>query len=293
MISRRSRCAPSWSANRSRSGAGKYSASVDRRDGSSGRSEASTCWPAAILVCASSTASSGRGQAGARRPPRRDLLVVRQPVASPATPGSPGRAGAGTWRARGAAAAPGSGRRPAPCSARRCAAARARRPRRSARAAACRAPRPELAAAIAPASRILMLTSWSEVSTPAELSMKSVFTRPPPSAYSIRAAWVSPRLPPSRDHPRPQLGRVDPHRVAGPVARVGVRLVRRLHVGADAAVPQQVDRRAQDRGDQLVGRERGDRVVEAERRAGLRGDRHRLRRTAARRRRPAEISAGS
>ena len=50
---------------------------------------------------------------------------------------------------------------------------------------------------VAPASRILMLTSWSEVSTPAELSMKSVFTRPPPSAYSIRAAWVSPRLPPS------------------------------------------------------------------------------------------------
>ena len=42
-----------------------------------------------------------------------------------------------------------------------------------------------------------MLTSWSEVSTPAELSMKSVFTRPPPSANSILAAWVRPRLPPS------------------------------------------------------------------------------------------------
>ena len=42
-----------------------------------------------------------------------------------------------------------------------------------------------------------MLTSWSEVSTPAELSMKSVFTRPPASAYSILAAWVRPRLPPS------------------------------------------------------------------------------------------------
>ena len=42
-----------------------------------------------------------------------------------------------------------------------------------------------------------MLTSWSEVSTPAELSMKSVLTSPPPSAYSMRAAWVSPRLPPS------------------------------------------------------------------------------------------------
>ena len=42
-----------------------------------------------------------------------------------------------------------------------------------------------------------MLTSWSEVSTPAELSMKSVFTSPPPREYSIRAAWVRPRLPPS------------------------------------------------------------------------------------------------
>ena len=50
---------------------------------------------------------------------------------------------------------------------------------------------------IASASRILMLTSWSEVSTPAELSMKSVFIRPPPSEYSILAAWVKPRLPPS------------------------------------------------------------------------------------------------
>ena len=42
-----------------------------------------------------------------------------------------------------------------------------------------------------------MFTSWSEVSTPAELSMKSVLTRPPPSAYSILASWVSPRFPPS------------------------------------------------------------------------------------------------
>ena len=42
-----------------------------------------------------------------------------------------------------------------------------------------------------------MLTSWSEVSTPAELSMKSVLTSPPARAYSILAAWVRPRLPPS------------------------------------------------------------------------------------------------
>ena len=42
-----------------------------------------------------------------------------------------------------------------------------------------------------------MLTSWSEVSTPAELSMKSVLTSPPAIAYSILADWVRPRLPPS------------------------------------------------------------------------------------------------
>ena len=45
-----------------------------------------------------------------------------------------------------------------------------------------------------------MLTSWSEVSTPAELSMKSVLMRPPRSAYSIRPSWVRPRFPPSPTH---------------------------------------------------------------------------------------------
>ena len=42
-----------------------------------------------------------------------------------------------------------------------------------------------------------MLTSWSEVSTPAELSMASVLTRTPCRAASIRPSWVRPRLPPS------------------------------------------------------------------------------------------------
>ena len=59
------------------------------------------------------------------------------------------------------------------------------------------------------------------------------------------------------DHLGPQLGGVDPDRVVGPVADVGVGLRGRLDVGADAAVPEQVDRRAQDRRDQLV---RGQRV---------------------------------
>ena len=42
-----------------------------------------------------------------------------------------------------------------------------------------------------------MLTSWSLQSTPAELSMASVYTRPPDTAYSTRPSWVIPRLPPS------------------------------------------------------------------------------------------------
>jgi hypothetical protein len=54
------------------------------------------------------------------------------------------------------------------------------------------------------------------------------------------------------DDPRPQFRRGDAHGVVGPIADLGVGLVRGLHVGADAAVPQQVDRRAQDRRDQLV-----------------------------------------
>ena len=42
-----------------------------------------------------------------------------------------------------------------------------------------------------------MLTSWSEVSTPAELSMASVLTRTPQNAASMRPSWERPRLPPS------------------------------------------------------------------------------------------------
>ena len=42
-----------------------------------------------------------------------------------------------------------------------------------------------------------MLTSWSEQSTPAELSIASVFIRTPAWAASTRPSWVRPRLPPS------------------------------------------------------------------------------------------------
>src|SRR6266540_3394105 len=42
-----------------------------------------------------------------------------------------------------------------------------------------------------------MLTSWSDVSTPAELSIASVLMSPPAHAYSMRPSCVRPRLPPS------------------------------------------------------------------------------------------------
>ena len=47
-----------------------------------------------------------------------------------------------------------------------------------------------------------MLTSWSEQSTPAELSIASVLIFPPAPpapcrANSIRPSWVAPRFPPS------------------------------------------------------------------------------------------------
>ena len=103
-----------------------------------------------------------------------------------------------------------------------------------------------------------MLTSWSEVSTPAELSMASVLSSPPRCAASIRPRWVRPRLPPSPTTRHAQLAAVDPDRVVRLVADVGVGLGRRLDVGADAAVPEQVDRRRQDGPHQLG---RGQRVT--------------------------------
>ena len=64
-----------------------------------------------------------------------------------------------------------------------------------------------------------------------------------------------PEVPALGDHPAAQLRTVDPEGVVGAVADVGVGLAARLHVGPDAAVPEQVDRRRQDRPDQL---DRGD-----------------------------------
>ena len=136
-----------------------------------------------------------------------------------------------------------------------------------------------------------MLTSWSEQFTPAELSIASVLMRPPPSANSIRPRWVKPRLPPSpttRHRSSPASIRTASLSLSPTSA---LRLGRRLDVGADPAVPQQVHRRPQDRADQLV-RRAAPRASTSER---ARGSRPRAAPSwpfAGTRRRPSEISAG-
>ena len=85
-------------------------------------------------------------------------------------------------------------RSPAP--GRSCRAAPARRPRPSPPPAAGFAPPSSARRTRPPApSRIFRLTSWSEVSTPAELSIASMLMRPPPSAYvdpgALREAEVA------------------------------------------------------------------------------------------------------
>ena len=57
-------------------------------------------------------------------------------------------------------------------------------------------------------------------------------------------------------HPGAELGTVDTERIVGTIADVSMGLAGRLHERADAAVPEQIDRRPQDRLAQLGGRQR-------------------------------------
>ena len=106
-----------------------------------------------------------------------------------------------------------------------------------------------------------MLTSWSDVSTPAELSIASVLMRPPACAILDAAELRAAEVAALDDHLAAQLAAVDAQRVVGAIADLRVRLARRLDVGADAAVVEQIDRRLQDRVDELGRRQRvgGDR----------------------------------
>ena len=67
-----------------------------------------------------------------------------------------------------------------------------------------------------------MLTSWSEVSTPALLSIASVLMRPPRERVLDAAVLGEPEVAALADDAAAQLGAVDAHRVVRLVADVGV-----------------------------------------------------------------------
>ena len=71
-----------------------------------------------------------------------------------------------------------------------------------------------------------MLTSWSEVSTPAELSIASVLMRPPACANSMRPKLRAAEVAAFGDHLAAQLAAVHAHRVVGAVADLRVRFAR-------------------------------------------------------------------
>ena len=85
-----------------------------------------------------------------------------------------------------------------------------------------------------------MLTSWSDMSTPPELSTASVLIEPARAPVLEAAALGEAQVAALAHHPRPHLLAVHAHAVVGAVAHVGVVLGRRLDVGADAAVVEQV-----------------------------------------------------
>ena len=101
---------------------------------------------------------------------------------------------------------------------------------------------------------ILILTSMSEELTPAELSIASVLIRPPLRANSMRALLRDAEIGALADDLDLELAGIDAQRVIGAVAGIGLAFVRGLHIGADAAEPQQIGRRQKQRMHELLRR---------------------------------------
>ena len=226
--------------------------------GSSGSGESRSSSSSAILAYASSTASSG--------------TVSPAPALHPARRASRRR---GATRARGRAAREPRARRinRACTSSISCAwsraiverlvlavvvaRARAPRPRRSSRASsALRSSSDELARAHRAVEQDLDVHLVVGRVDAGPVVDRVGVDAPAGQRVLDPARWVKPRLPPSATTWHRSSRRVDPHAVVRLVADVGVRLGVRLHVGADAAVVEQVDRRPQDRADQLRRRQR-------------------------------------
>ena len=90
------------------------------------------------------------------------------------------------------------------------------------------------------ASAILILTSTSEVLTPAELSIASVLSRTPVMRRLDAAALGHAEIGALADHLAVQIRADDADRVIGAVADLVVGLARSAHIGADAAEEQQI-----------------------------------------------------
>ena len=95
------------------------------------------------------------------------------------------------------------------------------------------------------------MTSWSEVSTPAELSIASVSIRAAGQRVGDAPALSDAEIGALADHLSPDFVAVDAQRVIGAVTDFRVALVGRLDKGADAAEPQQVNRRGKEFADQF------------------------------------------
>ena len=197
MISRRSRCARIASPCRSCMICGKASHNSCVSVGSSASEPASIAACSAIFAVDSRTASSGRVRPRSSWPRRSSSSLVSSPSTARLSRPLSSRISI-TRTSGGSACAPP---RSAIDSASVC-----RRLSSSTSAAtssvisasnALRSSNVSRPSAISRLSGILMLTSLSEQSTPALLSMKSVLIRPPPSENSMRAAWVMARLAPS------------------------------------------------------------------------------------------------
>src|SRR5262245_23233134 len=124
------------------------------------------------------------------------------------------------------------------------------------------------------ASAILMLTSRSEVFTPAELSMASVLSLTPRSADPATLGHAE--IGALADHLGADLRAADADRVIAAVADRIVALRGGAHIGTDAAKEEQIDRRFEDRFDHFVRGRLGR--GEAERGARFRRKRNLLRR---------------
>ena len=96
-----------------------------------------------------------------------------------------------------------------------------------------------------------MLTSTSEVLTPAELSIASVLSRTPFDRRFDAAALGHAEIGALADHLGLDVLAGDAHRIIGAVAGRFVALAGGADIGADAAEEQQIDRHLQDRLHQL------------------------------------------